>query len=386
MSDPGSPSRPQRPVLVIGTLVVAIVALTTVGIVLAAHDRGPTRAASVPTSQPPAGAGIRVVGTQILGPGGKPFVPYGIVVTGFSDSGWRASLPSDNAQIKAIATAWHGNTVRLQVAPEDLFPGGSTHPDATFLADLNKTVTYARSLGLVVIITAQTEHSTQATMPDASIVAFWKLIAPAYSHDPDVWFDLFNEPRLKHAESSVWDIWQNGGDGYVGMQSLVDTIRASAGNVILAEGVDFARTLAGLSGHWLSGYNIVYEVHAFFVRPGDVTPTAWSRNWGNLSKKVPIVIGAWSEYAAKKADCVTNAKTLVPEFLDYVNSHGLGLIGWTLRPGVLIDGTDLAKPTTFSPDAPYVCSNQEAKADPQGAGQDLMRFFAANALPAPAVG
>jgi hypothetical protein len=333
----------------------------------------------------PSGPGFHVSGTQIVGPDGQPFVPYGIVVFGLADPDWSGYVTPDLAQIHAIATAWHSNTVRLQVSPNFVVSGGQTH---AYEAALKHEVSYAESLHLVVIISCQTEHTTRALMPDATVLKFWQVIAPMYSGDPDVWFDLFNEPRMKLASGAgsapLWQIWQNGGDGYVGMQALVNAIRGSANNLILAEGLHFARTLKGLQQHMLKGTDIVYEVHAFFVKPHFTTPADWAADWGDLSRTVPVIIGAWSQYENGHGDCVSNAAALVQTFLSFVTAHHLGLIAWTLSPGVLIQGSNLDQPTQFVPSEPYVCTNEADKLHPQGAGAVLMAYFAAHSKPSTA--
>jgi hypothetical protein len=365
-----------------GAVIVVVIVLSVTFVVVGNnHTQTPPSTTVSPSTLPFKGGNVFTVsGTRILGPDHEPFVPYGIVVFGLSSSTWRAAVHGDLARIHAIATTWHGNTVRLQVAPNYL--GGVAHPQA-FEAALNKEVSYARSLHLVVIISAQTEHSGKIPMPTPVVEQFWKIVAPLYAHDAGVWYDLFNEPRLKGSQAHLWNIWQSGGDGFVGMQSLVDTIRHSATNIILAEGLHFARTLLGLKQHLLTGYNIVYEVHAFFVKPMHLTPAQWTADWGDLTSTVPMLVGAWSEYENSNGDCVSNAATLVPTFLSYVKSHGVGLIGWALTPGVLIDGTNLNHPTTIN--SSFTCSNQAERTDPQGSGAALMNFFAANSHGAPAV-
>jgi hypothetical protein len=379
-----SPGRRQRRTILAGAGagVVVVVVLVLV-LVFGPSSHPQTAPTTIPPSTLPNNTTdtFTVSGTQIFGPTHQPFVPYGIVVFGLSSPTWAAAVHGDLAKIHAIATAWHGNTVRLQVAPNYL--AGVPHPQP-FESALKKEVDYARSLHLVVIISAQTEHSGSIPMPTPVVEQFWRIVAPLFAHDSGVWFDLFNEPRLKGSNKGLWNIWQNGGDGYVGMQSLVDTIRAFATNIILAEGLHFARTLEGLQQHLLIGYNIVYEVHAFFVKPMHVTPAQWTADWGDLTSTIPMIVGAWSEYENGNGDCVNNAASLVPTFLSYVKAHGVGLIAWALSPGVLIKGTSYTDPTTIG--ANFVCTNQAEKTHPQGAGAAIMAFFAANSRSAPAVG
>jgi hypothetical protein len=375
----GGRGRRRLTVSILAAIAVVVIALV-VALVVSGNKHNQV---SPPTTLPINTTNAFLVsGTRILGPHNQPFVPYGIVVFGLSNPDWATSVHGDLTKIHAIATAWHANTVRLQVAPNYLVSGGQTKQ---FEAALKKEVSYARSLNLVVIISAQTEHSGAIPMPNAMVEQFWKVVAPLYSSDAAVWYDLFNEPRMKGASSGrLWNVWQNGGGGVVGMQSLVDTIRASANNIILAEGLHFARTLKGLEPHLLKGSNIVYEVHSFFVKPNHVTPSEWTSDWGYLTSTVPLLVGAWSQYENGHGDCVQNAVTLVPTFLSYVRAHGVGLIGWALSPGVLIRGNNPTQPTTIT--GTYSCTGAADKTDPQGAGQDLMTFFEQNARPAPALG
>jgi endoglucanase len=341
---------------------------------------------------PPVGGRYSVVGNKIIGPTGKQFIPEGIVVFGLSEPNWQSHLVSDKAQIAAIAEFWHANTVRLQVAPNNLLTGPNT---ALFLTYLKEEVSYALSLGLDVWISAQDEHTGAVPMPTQATVQFWQKVAPIYAAKPRVWFDLFNEPRLKagkgHAgsaalSSDIWSIWQNGNKQYVGMQTLVNTVRATgATNIILAEGIDFARTLSQLPSHLLHGRNIVYDVHAYFVKPRFSSPSDWGGNWGNLSGRYAIVVGEWSEFEGQKGACVSDPRTLIPEFLNYLTSHHIGLIAWWLGPGVLTQGSNLRDPTTLSSTEPYVCGQGVVRPNEQGAGALVLSYFAQQSHPPPAV-
>lgn len=252
-----------------------------------------------PAPGSPSGATYAVAGNRILADG-APFTPYGMTVFGLSYPQWQSHVSDDEQQIIATATSWHGNTVRIQVAPPDLLDAQPY--DRSYLAAIEQECEVAQDHGLDVILTAQYERTTSIPMPDDSTIAFWRIIAPLYAHDPGVWFDLFNEPRLgagpAGGASQLWEIWQHGGSGHVGMQQLVDTIRISSPNLILAEGVDQAKTLEGLSGHELTGGAIAYAVHPYFEGEANSTPAGWDANWGDISSQVPVVADEWGEYSA----------------------------------------------------------------------------------------
>ena len=133
--------------------------------------------------------------------------------------------------------------MRFQVAQEHLFKkDGSIN--YSYLNLVDGLVKKTNSLGMVAIITLQEEHYDGPAFPTSTATAFWKFMARHYKNYPDVFFDLYNEPRLPanalESGSNVWNIWQNGGNAYlssgtkgttnkivsyVGMQSLVNTIR-----------------------------------------------------------------------------------------------------------------------------------------------------------------
>lgn len=315
-------------------------------------------------------------------------MPYGITVAGLSQPDWQSNVVPDEAQIRATAQFWHGNTVRLQVAPPNLF--GTQPYSKTYLVAIAQEVATAQDNGLNVILSAQYENTTNLMMPDASTARFWRLIAARYKADPRVWFDLFNEPALVPArpdQNRIWDIWQHGGLGYVGMQRLVNVIRATgAHNVILAEGLATGRTLGGLPAHLLTGGNVAYAVHPYFSGSYWSTPQAWQANWGYLTGTVPVIADEWGEFQRAGGECVDQAPTLVPAFLSYLAEHRVGLIAWALVPGVLIRGTDLDDPTAFNPDVPWKCEATDPGPRAQGSGQLVRAFFEKHSLPFEATG
>ena len=336
----------------------------------------------------PASALYTVRGNEILSPGGQPFVPYGITVFGLAKPDWESNIASDEAQIDATAQFWHGNTVRLQVAPPILL---ATSPySAAYLTAIEQQVTTARGLGLNVILSAQYQYVAQVAMPDASTAQFWQVLAAKYKSDPGVWFDLFNEPQYSPTaadEQGFWNIWQHGGHGYVGMQNLVDLIRATgAQNVVLAEGLDGGDSLAGLPGHLLTGANVAYAVHPYFRGAYWATQQAWEANWGDLTGTVPVIADEWGEFQSAGGTCVNAAPTVVPSFLSYLSEHNVGLLAWALIPGVLIRGGDLDDPTAFNPGVAWKCAAIHAGLQQQGAGEVVRAFFAARSVQLSATG
>jgi endoglucanase len=347
----------------------------------------PTRLPAKKPAAPPGVSAYTVRSNVILGPDRKPFVPYGITIIGLAASKWQSSFAWDEEQIEAIARYWHGNTVRIQVAPPDLFDASPYNKQ--YLAAVEEAVATAQDFGLNVILSAQYERTTNQAMPNAVTARFWQLIAATYKADPGVWFDLFNEPALVPVPADNpqdWEIWQDGGHGFVGMQTLVDVVRATgARNVVLAEGLEKARTLAGLPGHWLTGGNVAYAVHPYFAGPYWSTPQAWEANWGDLTGTVPVVADEWGEFQTTGGSCVDKAPALVRYFLSYLSDRQVGLVAWSLLPGVLIRGNNLDDPTAFNPGVAWTCRPGNSGPRAQGAGQAVRDYFFTHSVPVSAI-
>ncbi len=321
-----------------------------------------------------------VHGNSIIGANGQRYTPLGVTVFGLSSPNWQAMEAGDLAQIKASASFWHANIVRIQVAPyyvDNNTPG--------FLQAVKNEVSVAEQAGLNVIISAQYERTNGSVThdvraPDESSVQFWETIAPVYANDTRVWYELFNEPTGLKSYSE----WKNGGSGFIGMQTLVNDIRAVApNNIIVAESIDDQQHFKGIAGNTLTGNNIVYAVHPYFNSHGSGEQPLpwwqnnWSTTWGFLASSQPLLISEWGEYEANKSECQPNAPILVPAFLSYISSLRLGLIGWSLTPGAMIRGNNLEDPNAFDQGVLYQCQSNTGVTS-QGAGSDMLQLFKNN--------
>jgi len=329
------------------------------------------------------------------------------------------------AQITAAYQYWHANTIRLQVAEDDLFTHlkrGQTY-NPQFLAAIVQQVNYIRSLGMVAVINDQTEFTDNTPNPTNETSHFWKIVAAKFKSSPYVIFDIFNEPRLiskanmsplgvsvapdpfldpnlmAHrkpivpiSDNQAWEIWRNGGTvngvAYVGMQQLVNEIRKTgAQNLVWVEGTYDALRLPP-NQYLLHGTNIVYSIHHANLN----SPGSW-RSIARLAAIRPVVEGEWAQYESSWAECYSRAYTDAPKYLNFLHGLRIGVIAWSLQPNSLVKGnahigqpdnlntpssTDqaskLALPTTLTPT--YVCG----KGHGQGVGQLLQSYFSQNSL------
>jgi len=340
-----------------------------------------------------------VEGNKIVNQNGNQFVPYGFVLEclGRNDKNnlcqpTNTDPNTDSDKIKAIASFWHGNTVRLQVAQENLFQ--QSPYDANFLSMVDNEVNLANNLGIVAIITLQEEEYKGPPFPTQSAVTFWQFMANHYKNNPRVFFDLYNEPQLTineaGSESSMWNIWQSGGtvnipgkgnETFVGMQELVNTIRGQgANNIIIAEGNLYDRDLAQLPTHYLTGSNIAYGVEPNLYK-NSRTPQQWYTNFGQYAKSVPLMPEAFRDNQGNTCD--PNSPTDVPTLFSYLTSIHMGAIVWTLAPGISTTGTSLTSPTSYAGLTTVQCTQSLASissSNTVGPGQDILSLFEANGI------
>ena len=296
---------------------------------------------------------FRVSGTRVLGANGKAFVPYGITVTGLALADFKELIPLDDAKIKATASFWCANTVRLQISQDTLVgPKGNSISNALLLAIAGE-VKLALKSHLVVVLNAQTEDVGDEPAPTRATAAFWRLLSQLYGHNPQVIFDLFNQPRIEtQARCGLpadWSCWLTGehfqGKYYLGMQTLVNDVRADgAKNLLWAEGPCYANSLAGLGDHRIKGRNIVYA----YQHPHGLHDKAqWYTDFGWLLARhvAPVVNAQWSNYAANKSECWPDAPKAVPAYLRYLQAHGIGMTAFGLKEGQLIKTKNLDDPT-----------------------------------------
>jgi hypothetical protein len=300
------------------------------------HERGP----------------FRVRGTVVTGSTGR-YIPYGINITGLAHTDYAAEVAQDKADITASADDWCANTVRFQVRQGNLVsPAG--HVSKAFLKAVTTEVHFAERRGLVVVLNLQWQLDAAKhveSMPTRRSEAFWASLAAHFGRDPDVVFDIYNEPEQFSA--CGWAFWRNGGvchgHHYLGMQALADYVRARASNLFWVEGIGAGATLSEAWRFHITGDGpLEYSEHR---PPGVHQPRTWDSEFGYIARsgRAPVVEGEWADYARGHAPwaCWDNAPVSAPRFLRYLRVRGFGLIMTLLVKGQLIQTANLNDPTRF---------------------------------------
>ena len=312
--------------------------------------------------------GFTTHGTHIMH-NGQPWIPYGFSEYTFGN-GTMAFAHNEYANVaaqeRAIAGAWHGNVVRLQVGQDAYLYGSNGQSPRVFRDKVTAAINYAEALGLVVVINDTTEasgnlYTKNEPGPTSDTLAFWRALNR--QNDPDIILDLFNEPRYPAGQLGNWPLLFHGNNIYLGEDTLIKAIRAmgyrnqlwveSTGNMALYE------LIATWPKYKVSDPlgNFVYEYHHTTVDENSVpTVSQWDAQFGDLitADKQPVVEGEWTnrsvvpgtassvfEPSGDVGQCWGNAPVSVPAYLAYLQARGVGMTVWALGPGPAYQSYDM---------------------------------------------
>jgi hypothetical protein len=290
------------------------------------------------TSGAPAGApAIRVSGNQLADQDGTPVRLHGVNRSGTEYAciqGWGLfDGPNDDASVAAITT-WNVDVVRVPFN-EDCWLGiNGVAPNlggAAYRAAIVDYIARIHAHGMAAILDLHvaapgTQQSTEiAKMPDADHAPdVWRSVAATFAGDPNVIFDLYNEPH-----DVAWPCWRDGCliDGYqaAGMQSLVDAVRSTgATQVVLVGGVDWSGDLS----QWLAYAphdplgQMAASVHTYDFHP---CVDACRTQVAGVAAVVPVIAGEIGD-----SDCNHD---YVDGEMAWLDSIGASYLGWTWDSG-----------------------------------------------------
>jgi len=204
---------------------------------------------------------------------------------------------------------WYSRVVRIGVC------GSASNPANCFATHLDPFVQQAIAQDQYVIV--DLHHVTDygpGAHPQSEVLNFWNYVAPRYANNPEVIFEVFNEP----INPDNWTTWKN----YI--QPVVDAIRAVApNNLILMGGPQWSTRVNDAVNDPISGGNIVYVYHIY---PNQGTPTTslLDSKFGNAANSIPIIITefGWNDHP-DYSDNVTHGTTSGwgQPFRTYMDNH-----------------------------------------------------------------
>ncbi len=284
-----------------------------------------------PTPQPP---GLRVHGNMFYD-GDRTILLKGVDRPSLE---WDANGNNLSSQDYQLMRGWGANVVRVSL--NQSFWRNDVNG---YRARVAQNISWIEQVGMYVILDlhwsdrGNTGESTggQQLMPDQNSLTFWKEVAAAYKNDGHVMFELYNEPH-----DISCDIWRDGGvtsEGWtaVGMQTLVDGIRAvGASNVVLIGGTNWAFDLSCVKTNRISGSNIAYATHPYNY-PGKNTIADWDTKVGFLADTDPVVMTEFGDTQSKGpagGDCQGNS-AYVQNVLNWAKPKQISWTAWAWYPG-----------------------------------------------------
>lgn len=298
---------------------------------------------------------LHVAGNKLLSANGRQVVLHGVDISGpeyecVQGKGIFAGL-SDQTSITAMKS-WDINAVRVplnEACWNDESYVKPAYASVRYQSAIKAYVNLLNANGIVVILDLHwtdgeytggshgclsAEAVCQKSMPDtAESIPFWSSVAATFRGNDAVIFDLFNEPypdRALSTEAAAWECWLKGGSAcspgiaysVVGMQTLVNTVRATgANNMIMLGGLDYSNDLTG----WLKyepadpDHNLIASWHSYSVSSCN-TESCWARQVSPVIASVPVVAGEIGE-----DDC---ADDYIDPLMAYLDSESTSYLAW----------------------------------------------------------
>jgi hypothetical protein len=304
---------------------------------------------------------LKVSGNKIINSRGEPVLLRGVNAASleWSSNGEGRILNTVNVAIHD----WQVNVVRLPLSQDRWF-GHAPEQTNNFqpYRDLVQAVVETCATNQCYVIldlhwsncNEWGQNIGQHSMPDTNSAVFWQDVAPRYANQPAVIFDLYNEPH-----DVSWDVWLNGGvitdkpNGRlsrsqpktfeaVGMQKLLDTVRATgAKNVVVVGGLDWAYDFSGiLEGRQLAdpqGNGVIYANHCYDNKHQSVD--TWIASMKTATAKFPVIV---SEFGGNSGPSrVVPAENWLFRVLKALDDNQWSYTAWNLhtsaRPNLISD-------------------------------------------------
>jgi len=297
---------------------------------------------------------LKVSGNKIINDRGET-----VLLKGVNTASMEWDSHGEGHILQTVSNAiheWHVNIIRLPLTQDRWFGKAPEQRQAgqePYRALVKQIVNYCASNNCYIILDLHWNDCNlwgtnigQHSMPDLNSVEFWKDFAAAYANHPAVLFDLYNEPH-----DVTWDVWLKGGKitdkpnvrseipNYeyecVGMQKLLDTVRAAgAKNVVVAGGLGWASDLSGIvEGRRLSdpgGYGVIYANHHYM---NDREPVdKWVAHVEAAAAKFPVIV---SEFGPSTSGRATSMGPADPRFLELMRAiaeHHWSFTAWDMHP------------------------------------------------------
>lgn len=258
-------------------------------------------------------------GNKIVNEAGQAVRLRGVNLSGFEYTQTGGTATSLNlAAIKHMG----GNVLRLPLNQ------GLALSDPAYLARVDQTIAEAALNGIYTVVDMHWIAKNQTALPDAETARMWRQLANRWSQQPNVLYDLQNEPGMVGWDAQA--AWS---------EHLIAAIRSvNPKALVMVEGTNKAQRVAGALDRPIRAENVVYQVHAYGPRqhgPG-VGPSQWESLFGKVADKYPVFVG---EFGGEKDELPA-----MKELLAWLDQRGLGWAVWHSRPGEVIEANGTLAP------------------------------------------
>lgn len=178
------------------------------------------------------------------------------------------ALQADTSQ------GWFSRVVRIGVHQ------AYSDPVAAFANHIDPFVQQAISLGQYAIVDLHlVSNYGTGGIPQSKVLDFWSYVAPRYANNPQVIFEVYNEP----INPDNWTTWKDF------IQPVIDTIRAVApNNLILMGGPQWSTRVNEAAANPFDDHNMAYVYHIYPNQPASTS--SLDSKFGNAANSIPIVI------------------------------------------------------------------------------------------------
>lgn len=309
-----SSSAPRRWALALASAFAAVALCVPVAAHAAAEPE-PSSAAAQTASLP----ALQVAGNRVVDASGQNVALRGVSVLAPEQNDlcdYCNARPT--SELIDVAVDWHSRVVRLPVTEIGATTDLAAY-DAQYIAPY---VAQAVERGVYIIIDLHLVRNygdAQGAVPRSTVQRFWDYIAPIYGSNPNVVFEVFNEP----ISPASWNTWKD----YI--QPVVDSIRVAAPDTLLLMGSpQWSTMLNGALTTPIADDNTAYVYH-LYPNQGAPTTALLDQKFGTAAQTLPVVVSefGWNP-PGEFSDSITAGTTTnwgVP-FRSYMDARPW--IGW----------------------------------------------------------
>ena len=281
---------------------------------------------------------LQVQGNRIVAPAGNPVTVRGVSVLAPEQNaechGCYSRPTSQVIGMTADASqGWYSRVVRLPITTKYVKDPATS--DARYIAP-NVQAAIDNNLYIIIDLHFVSDYGTSRGVSQAYVKQFWDYVAAKYANNPNVIFELFNEP----INPDNWQTWK------AFIQPVVTSIRSQGiNNLILMGGPQWSTRVNDAAADPVAGGNIAYVYH-IYPNQGAASAANLDARFGAAAQKIPVIVtefgwGPRSKYSGGVA-IGTTSEWGAP-FRSYMDERPhISWVGWIFDT--------FWKPMYFTPD------------------------------------